>query len=41
MKNKIIEALLFIQGSDGLSSEQVKDVFKLNTIKRKKIIKRF
>lgn len=42
MKNKIIEALLFIQGSDGLSSEQVKDVFKLNTIQEgKKLLKDF
>ncbi|QKX38675.1 segregation/condensation protein B [Metamycoplasma hominis] len=32
MKNKIIEALLFIQGSEGLSSEQAQQVFKLNTI---------
>ncbi|WP_427867311.1 SMC-Scp complex subunit ScpB [Mycoplasmopsis arginini] len=42
MKNKIIEALLFIQGSDGLSSEQVKDVFKLNTIQEgRKLLKDF
>lgn len=34
MKNKIIEALLFIQGSDGLSSEQVKDVLNLTQSKR-------
>ncbi|TPR54314.1 SMC-Scp complex subunit ScpB [Metamycoplasma neophronis] len=32
MKNKIIEALLFVQGSEGVSSEQIKDVFKLNTV---------
>lgn len=32
MKNKILEALLFIQGSDGISSEQVKETFKLNTV---------
>ncbi|WP_330463246.1 SMC-Scp complex subunit ScpB [Metamycoplasma gateae] len=42
MKNKIIEALLFIQGSEGLSSEQVKDIFKLNTIQEgRKILKDF
>ncbi|ACF06978.1 segregation and condensation protein B [Metamycoplasma arthritidis] len=32
MKNKILEALLFVQGNEGLSSEQAKNVFKLNTI---------
>ncbi|WP_373439247.1 SMC-Scp complex subunit ScpB [Metamycoplasma equirhinis] len=42
MKNKIIEALLFIQGSEGLSSEQVKDVFKLNTVQEaRRILKDF
>ncbi|MGX9357731.1 SMC-Scp complex subunit ScpB [Mycoplasma sp. 773] len=42
MKNKIIEALLFVQGSEGLSSEQVKDIFKLNTIQEgRKILKDF
>ncbi|WP_412031820.1 SMC-Scp complex subunit ScpB [Metamycoplasma buccale] len=32
MKNNAIEALLFMQGSEGLSSEQIKDIFKLNTV---------
>lgn len=32
MNNKIIEALLFIQGSDGITPDQIKEVFKLNTI---------
>lgn len=42
MKNKIIEALMFVQGSEGLSSEQVKDVFKLNTIQEaRRILKDF
>ncbi|MGX9339563.1 SMC-Scp complex subunit ScpB [Mycoplasma sp. 332] len=42
MKNKIIEALLFVQGSEGLSSEQVKDIFKLNTIQEgRKILRDF
>ncbi|BAP39615.1 SMC-Scp complex subunit ScpB [Metamycoplasma canadense] len=42
MKNKIIEALLFIQGSEGISSEQIKDVFKLNTIQEgRKLLKDF
>ncbi|AZZ65291.1 segregation/condensation protein B [Metamycoplasma phocicerebrale] len=42
MKNKIIEALLFIQGSEGVSSEQIKDVFKLNTIQEgRKLLKDF
>ncbi|ENY69334.1 Segregation and condensation protein B [Metamycoplasma auris 15026] len=42
MNNKIIEALLFIQGSDGVSPEQIRDVFKLNTIQEgKKMLKDF
>ena len=32
MNNKIIEALLFVQGTEGLSSIQLKDIFKLNTV---------
>ncbi|AZG68676.1 SMC-Scp complex subunit ScpB [Mycoplasma struthionis] len=32
MKNKILEAFLFMQGSEGVSCEQIKEVFKLNTI---------
>ncbi|UUM19940.1 MULTISPECIES: SMC-Scp complex subunit ScpB [unclassified Mycoplasma] len=32
MKNKILEALLYIQGDDGLTLEQVKEIFSLNTI---------
>ncbi|TPE58084.1 segregation/condensation protein B [[Mycoplasma] falconis] len=32
MHNKIIEALLFVQGSEGLSSEQLKNIMKLNTV---------
>ncbi|MBN4089435.1 SMC-Scp complex subunit ScpB [Mycoplasma enhydrae] len=42
MKNKIIEALLFVQGSEGVSSEQIKDVFKLNTVQEgRKLLKDF
>ncbi|AXE60813.1 segregation and condensation protein B [[Mycoplasma] phocae] len=42
MKNKIIEALLFIQGSEGISSEQIKEVFKLNTIQEgRKLLRDF
>ncbi|PZW00607.1 SMC-Scp complex subunit ScpB [Metamycoplasma auris] len=42
MNNKIIEALLFIQGSEGISPEQIRDVFKLNTIQEgKKMLKDF
>ncbi|VEU74560.1 segregation and condensation protein B [Mycoplasmopsis citelli] len=32
MKNKILEALLYIQGDEGLTLEQVKEIFSLNTI---------
>ncbi|WP_430003865.1 hypothetical protein [Mycoplasmopsis bovis] len=32
MKNKILEALLYVQGDEGLALEQVKDIFGLNTI---------
>ncbi|CAL59420.1 Segregation and condensation protein B [Mycoplasmopsis agalactiae] len=32
MKNKILEALLYVQGDEGLTLEQVKDIFGLNTI---------
>ncbi|WLP85751.1 SMC-Scp complex subunit ScpB [Mycoplasma seminis] len=32
MKNKILEALLYIQGDDGLTLEQVKDIFSLATL---------
>ncbi|MBU4689520.1 SMC-Scp complex subunit ScpB [Mycoplasma zalophidermidis] len=32
MKNNILEALLYIQGDEGLSLEQVKEIFNLNTI---------
>ncbi|WP_036452292.1 SMC-Scp complex subunit ScpB [Mycoplasma buteonis] len=31
MKNKILEALLYIQGDEGLTLEQVKEIFNLNT----------
>ncbi|MBN0970949.1 SMC-Scp complex subunit ScpB [Mycoplasma phocoeninasale] len=42
MKNKIIEALLFIQGSEGISSEQVKEVFNLNTVQEgRKLLRDF
>ncbi|AWX69376.1 SMC-Scp complex subunit ScpB [[Mycoplasma] anseris] len=42
MKNKIIEALLFIQGSEGLSSEQAKDIFKTNTVQEaRRVLKDF
>ncbi|AWX42642.1 segregation and condensation protein B [Metamycoplasma cloacale] len=42
MKNKIIEALLFVQGSEGLSSEQAKDIFKLNTVQEaRRLLKDF
>lgn len=40
MNNKIIEALLFIQGSEGLSSEQLKDVLKLNTTNEARLLLR-
>ncbi|WP_029905409.1 SMC-Scp complex subunit ScpB [Mycoplasmopsis opalescens] len=32
MKNNIIEVLLYIQGDEGLSLQQVKEIFNLNTI---------
>lgn len=32
MKNNILEALLYIQGDEGLTLEQVKEIFNLNTI---------
>ncbi|WP_029513463.1 SMC-Scp complex subunit ScpB [Mycoplasmopsis primatum] len=32
MKNKILEALLYVQGDEGLTLTQVKDIFGLNTI---------
>lgn len=32
MKNKILEALLYIQGDEGLTPQQVKDIFNLNTL---------
>lgn len=42
MKNKIIEALLYIQGDEGLNLEQVKEVFNLNnTHEAKKIMQDF
>ncbi|WP_051599980.1 SMC-Scp complex subunit ScpB [Mycoplasma elephantis] len=42
MRNKIIEALLYIQGDQGLSLEQIKYVFDLMTIdEAKKVIKDF
>ncbi|RMA77477.1 segregation and condensation protein B [Metamycoplasma subdolum] len=42
MKNKIIEALIFFQGSEGLSSEQVKNVFKLQTVaEARRVLKDF
>ncbi|UUD37209.1 chromosomal segregation and condensation complex, ScpB protein [Mycoplasmopsis californica] len=42
MRNKIIEALLYIQGDQGLSLEQIKEVFDLMTIEEaKKVIKDF
>ncbi|WP_033160853.1 SMC-Scp complex subunit ScpB [[Mycoplasma] collis] len=42
MKNKIIEAILYLQGEEGLSSEQLKNVLKLNKIDEARILlKRF
>ncbi|MDJ1646009.1 SMC-Scp complex subunit ScpB [Mycoplasma phocimorsus] len=42
MRNKILEALLYIQGVKGLTLEQIKDVFALNNIQEaKKVIKDF
>ncbi|TDV24205.1 segregation and condensation protein B [Mycoplasmopsis mustelae] len=32
MKNKILEALLYVQGDEGLTLEQVKEIFGLNTL---------
>ncbi|WP_406617316.1 SMC-Scp complex subunit ScpB [Mycoplasmopsis adleri] len=32
MKNKILEALLYVQGDEGLTPQQVKDIFNLNTL---------
>lgn len=32
MKDKILEALLYVQGDEGLTLSQVKDIFNLNTI---------
>ncbi|WP_027121208.1 SMC-Scp complex subunit ScpB [Mycoplasma leonicaptivi] len=42
MKNKILEALLYIQGDDGLTLEQVKEIFNLNnTSEAKKVMQDF
>ncbi|MEA4134326.1 MULTISPECIES: SMC-Scp complex subunit ScpB [unclassified Mycoplasma] len=42
MKNKILEALLYIQGDDGLNLEQVKDIFSLATLaEAKKVMQDF
>ncbi|VEU59717.1 SMC-Scp complex subunit ScpB [Mesomycoplasma neurolyticum] len=42
MKNKVIEAILYLQGEDGLSSEQLKIVLKLNKVDEARILlKRF
>ncbi|EFF41759.1 SMC-Scp complex subunit ScpB [Mycoplasmopsis alligatoris] len=42
MKNKIIEALLYVQGDEGLTLEQVQEIFGLNTIgEAKKILNDF
>lgn len=42
MRNKIIEALLYIQGDEGLTLEQIKEIFDLNTIdEARKVIKDF
>ncbi|RIV16977.1 SMC-Scp complex subunit ScpB [Mycoplasmopsis gallopavonis] len=38
MKNKIIEALLYIQGDEGINLEQVKEIFNLNTLAEAKKI---
>lgn len=41
-KNKIIEALIFVQGSEGLSSAQLKDVLKLMSINEaRKMLREF
>lgn len=42
MKNKILEALLYIQGDEGLTLEQVKQVFNLNNVtEAKKVMQDF
>ncbi|MCS4536677.1 MULTISPECIES: SMC-Scp complex subunit ScpB [unclassified Mycoplasma] len=42
MKNNILEALLYIQGDEGLTLEQVKEIFNLNTTQEaKKVINDF
>ncbi|WP_406613748.1 SMC-Scp complex subunit ScpB [Mycoplasma corogypsi] len=42
MKNKILEALLYIQGDEGLNLEQVKDIFSLNNVSEaKKVMQDF
>ncbi|AKF40886.1 segregation and condensation protein B [Mycoplasmopsis canis UFG4] len=42
MKNKILEALLYVQGDEGLTLEQVKQVFNLNnTSEAKKVMQDF
>ncbi|VEU75519.1 transcriptional regulator [Mycoplasmopsis maculosa] len=42
MKDKILEALLYIQGDDGLNLEQVKEIFGLNTLaEAKKVMNDF
>ncbi|UWD34091.1 SMC-Scp complex subunit ScpB [Mesomycoplasma molare] len=42
MKNKIIEALIYMQGEEGLSSEQLQQVLKLNTVNEaRSLLKRF
>ncbi|QZE12553.1 SMC-Scp complex subunit ScpB [Mycoplasma sp. Ms02] len=42
MKNKILEALLYVQGDAGLTLEQVKDIFNLsNLMEAKKIVMDF
>ncbi|VEU70287.1 SMC-Scp complex subunit ScpB [Mycoplasmopsis glycophila] len=42
MKNKILEALLYIQGDDGLTLEQVQEIFALNNLaEAKKVLQDF
>lgn len=42
MRNKTLEALLYIQGDDGLTLNQIKEIFELNTIdEARKVIKDF
>ncbi|MGZ9428353.1 SMC-Scp complex subunit ScpB [Mycoplasma sp. 1012] len=42
MKNKIIEALIYMQGEEGISSEQLQQVLKLNTVNEaRSLLKRF